>query len=58
MPAATASLLEDSAVNIDKWLAVEVEQAFAEQEGAAFVSGDGNNKPKGLLAYTAVDNDS
>jgi HK97 family phage major capsid protein len=56
MPAATATLLEDSAVNIDQWLASEVEQAFAEQEGAAFVTGDGVNKPKGFLAYDTVDN--
>jgi len=58
MPAATASLLEDSAVNIDQWLAGEVEQVFAVQEGAAFVSGDGNNKPKGFLSYTNIANAS
>jgi HK97 family phage major capsid protein len=58
MPAATATLLEDSAVNIDEWLAGEVEQAFAVQEGTAFVTGDGNNKPKGFLAYDTIDNDS
>ena len=58
MPAATAALLEDSAVNIDEWLAAEVEQAFAVQEGAAFVSGDGTNKPKGFLAYDKVANAS
>ena len=56
MPAATATLLEDSAVNIDEWLAGEVDQAFTTQEGAAFVSGDGVNQPKGFLAYTTVDN--
>lgn len=56
MPAATATLLEDSAVNIDEWLAREVEQAFAVQEGQAFVIGDGNNKPKGFLSYTTVAN--
>jgi len=33
MPAATATLLEDSAVNLDQWLAAEVDQAFAVQEG-------------------------
>jgi HK97 family phage major capsid protein len=58
MPAATAALLEDSAVNIDEWLAGEVEQAFAVQEGTAFVSGDGVNKPKGFLSYTNVANAS
>ncbi len=54
MPAATPALLEDSAVNLDEWIAMEVEQAFAEQEGTAFVSGDGNNKPKGFLSYDTV----
>ncbi|HYI26481.1 MAG TPA: phage major capsid protein [Bradyrhizobium sp.] len=58
MPAATSVLLEDSAVNIDEWLASEVEQAFAVQEGTAFVSGDGTNKPKGFLNYTNVANAS
>jgi HK97 family phage major capsid protein len=54
MPAATATLLEDAAVNIDQWLAQEVEQVFAAQEGTAFVAGDGSNKPKGFLSYTTV----
>nr|WP_137045486.1 phage major capsid protein [Pseudolabrys sp. FHR47] len=58
MPAATATLLEDSAVNIDEWLAQEVEAVFAAQEGAAFVSGDGSNKPKGFLSYDTVANAS
>ena len=53
-PAATQSLLDDSAVNIDEWLAMEVEDAFAAQESTAFVSGDGANKPKGFLSYAAV----
>jgi HK97 family phage major capsid protein len=58
MPAATATLLDDSAVNIDEWIASEVELTFAVQEGAAFVNGDGTNKPKGFLNYTAVANSS
>lgn len=58
MPAATQSLLDDSAVNIDQWLAEEVRLAFAAQEGTAFVTGDGVNKPKGFLAYTTVANAS
>jgi HK97 family phage major capsid protein len=58
MPAATATLLEDAAVNLDQWLAAEVEQVFAVQEGTAFVSGDGVNKPKGFLAYTTIANGS
>ncbi|WP_088348501.1 MULTISPECIES: phage major capsid protein [Rhodomicrobium] len=54
MPAATQTLLEDAAVNIDEWVAEEVRIAFAEQENLAFVSGDGTNKPKGFLSYTKI----
>ncbi len=46
MPAATQSLLDDAVVDLDQWIGAEVEAAFAEQEGAAFVTGDGTNKPK------------
>ncbi len=52
MPAASPTLLDDAAVNIDEWIAEEVEIAFATQEGAAFVSGDGDDKPTGFLSYT------
>ena len=54
MPAATSSLLDDAAVNIDEWLAEEVRIAFAQQEGTAFVTGNGTNKPKGFLSYDQV----
>lgn len=54
MPAATQALLEDAYADIDAWLADEVEIAFAAQESAAFVSGNGVGKPKGFLDYTIV----
>jgi HK97 family phage major capsid protein len=54
MPAASATLLDDSAVNIDQWIAEEVEIAFATQEGTAFVTGDGTNKPTGFLTPTKI----
>lgn len=54
MPAATQALLDDAVVDIEQWIAEEVQTAFAEQEGAAFVSGDGVNKPKGVLSYSTV----
>lgn len=54
MPAATQSLLDDAAVDVEAWIAGEVDIAFAEQEGMAFVRGDGTNKPKGFLAYNTV----
>lgn len=51
MPAATQALLDDSVADVDAWLAEEVRDVFAAQETAAFVSGNGSNKPKGFLSY-------
>jgi len=50
-PAATQTLLDDAMVDLDAWLAEEVEDAFAAQETAAFVAGTGTNQPKGFLSY-------
>jgi HK97 family phage major capsid protein len=58
MPAATQALLDDSAVNLDQWIAQEVETVFAEQESEAFIIGNGTNKPKGFMDYTKVANAS
>ncbi len=55
MPAATQAFLDDSMVDVDAWLSQEVESVFSEQEGKAFVSGDGVNKPKGFLSYSHVE---
>lgn len=57
-PSATQSMLDDSAINIDQWLADEVSIEFAVQEGAAFVNGNGANKPRGFLTYDTVLNDN
>jgi HK97 family phage major capsid protein len=54
MPAATQTLLDDAQVDIESWLASEVQIVFAEQEGAAFVNGNGTTQPKGILGYTNV----
>ncbi len=56
MPAATQTLLDDSVVDLDAWLSAEVETAFAEQEGVAFVSGNGASRPRGFLSYDTVAN--
>jgi HK97 family phage major capsid protein len=53
-PAATQALLDDAAVDLDRWIADEVQIAFAEQEGAAFVTGNGTNRPKGFTDYPKV----
>ncbi len=54
-PRATQTLLEDSAINIESWLADHVARRFLRLEGAAFVSGDGVGKPRGFLTYANYD---
>ncbi len=58
MPSATQTLLDDGAIDIDEWIVSEIETVFAEREGQAFISGDGIDKPKGILGYTTVANSS
>jgi len=50
-PAATQGMLDDAEINLESWLAEEVQTEFARQEGLAFISGDGTNKPTGILTY-------
>jgi HK97 family phage major capsid protein len=52
-PSATQQMLDDSELNIETWLAGEIDTEFSYQENKAFVSGDGTNKPRGLLTYAA-----
>lgn len=54
MPAAMQTLLDDAYADVDEWRADEVEASFSTQESAAFVTGDGSNKPKGFLSYDMV----
>lgn len=58
MPYATQQLLDDSRVDIGAWLADEVAVEFNEEEGAAFISGNGVGEPKGIDSYTKVANAS
>lgn len=50
-PAISQQALDDVAINLEQWITSEVADEFAEQEGIAFVSGDGSNKPFGILTY-------
>lgn len=49
-PAASQAMLDDAAFDVEAWLAQEIATEFARAEGAAFVSGNGANRPKGFLA--------
>nr|WP_309502555.1 phage major capsid protein [uncultured Roseovarius sp.] len=57
LPKASQRLLDDSAFDIETWLAGRIADKFARAEAAAFVSGDGVDKPKGFLTHPSVDND-
>lgn len=51
MPATTQRLIDDAAINVEQWLSDSIRSEFARQEGIAFLSGDGSNKPAGFLTY-------
>ncbi|MES0824019.1 phage major capsid protein [Ruegeria sp. SCP11] len=57
LPKASQRLLDDSAFDVEGWLAGRIADKFARAEAAAFISGDGADKPKGILDHTKVDND-
>lgn len=52
-PKATQRLIDDSAIDIEQWLAEKVADSFARKENKAFIDGDGVGKPRGILSYDA-----
>lgn len=57
LPKVSQRLLDDSAFDIEGWLASRISDKFARSEAGAFVNGDGVDKPTGFLTYPTVDND-
>lgn len=53
-PQASEWSLDDIFFDVDAWLAEEVAQEFAVQEGSAVISGDGSSKPTGMTNTTPV----
>jgi HK97 family phage major capsid protein len=53
-PAATQAMLDDAAFDVEQWLTDEIATEFALREGAAFISGTGVSRPKGLLTYATL----
>ncbi|MCP5039090.1 MAG: phage major capsid protein [Rhodobacteraceae bacterium] len=58
MPKISQRLLDDSAFNIEAWMAGRVADKFARAEAASFINGDGADKPTGILDHTMVDDAS
>jgi HK97 family phage major capsid protein len=54
MPKASQRLLDDSAFDVEGWLAGRIADKFARAEAASFVAGDGIDKPTGFLTHTKV----
>lgn len=55
LPKVSQRLLDDSAFDVEGWLAARIADKFARAEAAAFVSGDGIDKPTGFLNHPIVD---
>lgn len=53
-PQVTQQSLDDLFFNVEAELTAQLIEEFAAAEGAAFISGNGTNKPKGFLAYTTA----
>lgn len=54
-PKATQSLMDDSEINIENWLVGRLANSFVKLENESFISGDGVNKPFGLLRNAEVE---
>jgi len=46
--------LNDLVINVPNWLSEDAASTLAKQEGTAFISGDGSDKPTGITAGTPV----
>ena len=57
LPKASQRLLDDSAFDVEGWLAQRIADKFSRAEAQAFVSGDGIEKPRGFLSYPKVDHE-
>ncbi|RZW05373.1 MAG: phage major capsid protein [Rhodobacteraceae bacterium] len=56
LPKISQRLLDDSAFDIEDWLAGRIADTFARSEAAAFIGGDGVDKPVGFLTHPQVAN--
>lgn len=48
-PKATQNIIDDSEIDIENWLVERLADSFVKLENQTFISGDGDNKPFGLL---------
>lgn len=53
-PRVSQRLLDDASINIESWLSEKIAQKMVHMENQAFLYGDGQGKPKGILTYPQV----
>jgi HK97 family phage major capsid protein len=51
MPEASQTILDDAMISLESWLDGKISDKFSRAENAAFVAGNGINKPRGFLDY-------
>lgn len=58
LPKASQRLLDDAAFDVEGWLSERIANKFVRAEAAAFLTGDGIDKPRGVLDYPKITNGS
>lgn len=58
LPKVSQRLLDDTAFDLETWMAGRISETFARAEADAFINGNGTNKPKGILQHTTILNDN
>lgn len=54
-PTATQRLIDDSSIDIYNWMLERLADNFSRSEGHAFINGDGDKKPQGILTENKVE---
>lgn len=54
-PRTTQKILDDVGEGLEEWILTKISQKMAALENHAFLFGDGQNKPKGILAHQLAD---
>lgn len=52
-PRATQKLLDDAMFDVEEYLATKIADRLSRMENAAFITGNGNKRPRGILTYSA-----
>ena len=54
MPKASQRLLDDAAFDVEAWLSERIAERFGRAEATAFMTGNGTDKPKGVLTQATT----